>query len=172
MFSRARASTDSMTDTEANSSSSQVRPASPPIHPSNIPGPMLAAGEELAEAARQALGVDMQFEDITEYVHPPPSPTARSSTHLFLLLLPSQLTWVPFIERKQNASSTPKPRPIAPRSNTCWNTTPSCARARRTTSRPAPSMISRASIPRSRSTSSRCMLRSSSRSMRARRGRR
>jgi hypothetical protein len=37
---------------------------------------MLAAGEELAEAARQALGVDMQFEDITEYVPPPSSPTA------------------------------------------------------------------------------------------------
>lgn len=171
MFSRARASTDSMTDTEANSSSSQVRSASPPSRPSNIPGPMLAAGEELAEAARQALGVDMQFEDITEYVHPPHLPQP-SSTHLFLLLFPSQLTWVLSKERKQNASSTPKPRPIAPRSNTCWNTTPSCARARRTTSRPAPSMISRASIPRSRSTSSRCMLRSSSRSMRARRGRR
>jgi hypothetical protein len=30
---------------------------------------MLAAGEELAEAASQALGVDMQFEDISEYVH-------------------------------------------------------------------------------------------------------
>jgi len=29
---------------------------------------MLAAGEELAEAARQALGADMQFEDISEYV--------------------------------------------------------------------------------------------------------
>jgi hypothetical protein len=29
---------------------------------------MLAAGEELAEAARQALGIDMQFEDISEYV--------------------------------------------------------------------------------------------------------
>lgn len=29
---------------------------------------MLAAGEELAEAARQALGTDMQFEDISEYV--------------------------------------------------------------------------------------------------------
>lgn len=27
---------------------------------------MLAAGEELAEAARQALGTDMQFEDISE----------------------------------------------------------------------------------------------------------
>jgi hypothetical protein len=30
---------------------------------------MLAAGEELAEAASQALGVDMQFEDISEYVY-------------------------------------------------------------------------------------------------------
>jgi hypothetical protein len=29
---------------------------------------MLAAGEELAEAATQALGTDMQFEDISEYV--------------------------------------------------------------------------------------------------------
>src|ERR1700712_3975387 len=29
---------------------------------------MLAAGEELAEAARQALGKDIQFEDISEYV--------------------------------------------------------------------------------------------------------
>ena len=29
---------------------------------------MLAAGEELAEAARQALGTDMQFEDIPEYI--------------------------------------------------------------------------------------------------------
>jgi hypothetical protein len=29
---------------------------------------MLAAGEELAEAARQGLGSDMQFEDISEYV--------------------------------------------------------------------------------------------------------
>ena len=29
---------------------------------------MLAAGEELAEAARQALGTDMQFEDISEYI--------------------------------------------------------------------------------------------------------
>lgn len=29
---------------------------------------MLAAGEELAEAARQALGTDMQYEDISEYV--------------------------------------------------------------------------------------------------------
>ena len=29
---------------------------------------MLAAGEELAEAASQALGVDMQYEDISEYV--------------------------------------------------------------------------------------------------------
>jgi hypothetical protein len=29
---------------------------------------MLAAGEELAEAAIQALGTDMQFEDISEYV--------------------------------------------------------------------------------------------------------
>ncbi|PMD25982.1 NAD(P)-binding protein [Hyaloscypha hepaticicola] len=31
-----------------------------------LTGPMLAAGEELAEAASQALGVDMQFEDISE----------------------------------------------------------------------------------------------------------
>lgn len=31
---------------------------------------MLAAGEELAEAATQALGKDMQFEDISEYVEP------------------------------------------------------------------------------------------------------
>ncbi|CZT47616.1 uncharacterized protein RSE6_08198 [Rhynchosporium secalis] len=31
-----------------------------------LTGPMLAAGEELAEAARQALGTDMQFEDISE----------------------------------------------------------------------------------------------------------
>jgi hypothetical protein len=29
---------------------------------------MLAAGEKLAEAARQALGTDIQFEDISEYV--------------------------------------------------------------------------------------------------------
>jgi len=29
---------------------------------------MLAAGEELAEAATQALGTEMQFEDISEYV--------------------------------------------------------------------------------------------------------
>jgi hypothetical protein len=29
---------------------------------------MLAAGEELAEAATQALGTHMQFEDISEYV--------------------------------------------------------------------------------------------------------
>jgi hypothetical protein len=29
---------------------------------------MLAAGEELAEAVIQALGTDMQFEDISEYV--------------------------------------------------------------------------------------------------------
>ncbi len=34
-----------------------------------ISGPMLAAGEELAEAVRQALGTDMQFEDISEYVY-------------------------------------------------------------------------------------------------------
>jgi len=31
-----------------------------------LTGPMLAAGEELAEAARQALGTDMQFEDISQ----------------------------------------------------------------------------------------------------------
>jgi len=31
-----------------------------------LTGPMLAAGEELAEAATQALGTDMQFEDISE----------------------------------------------------------------------------------------------------------
>jgi len=31
-----------------------------------LTGPMLAAGEELAEAATQALGKDMQFEDISE----------------------------------------------------------------------------------------------------------
>jgi len=31
-----------------------------------LTGPMLAAGEELAEAATQALGIDMQFEDISE----------------------------------------------------------------------------------------------------------
>jgi len=31
-----------------------------------LTGPMLAAGEELAEAARQALGTDLQFEDISE----------------------------------------------------------------------------------------------------------
>jgi len=29
---------------------------------------MLVTGEELAEVARQALGSDMQFEDISEYV--------------------------------------------------------------------------------------------------------
>jgi hypothetical protein len=29
---------------------------------------MLAAGEELAEAATQALGMDMHFEDISEYI--------------------------------------------------------------------------------------------------------
>jgi hypothetical protein len=28
---------------------------------------MLAAGEELAEAARQAMGTDMEFEDISAY---------------------------------------------------------------------------------------------------------
>jgi len=31
-----------------------------------LTGPMLAAGEELAEAARQALGTDIKFEDISE----------------------------------------------------------------------------------------------------------
>ncbi|TVY46740.1 Prestalk A differentiation protein A [Lachnellula occidentalis] len=31
-----------------------------------LTGPMMGAGEELAEAAKQALGVDMQFEDISE----------------------------------------------------------------------------------------------------------
>lgn len=30
---------------------------------------MLAAGDELATAASQALGVEMKFEDISEYVH-------------------------------------------------------------------------------------------------------
>lgn len=31
-----------------------------------LTGPMLAAGEELAEAASQALGTKMEFEDISE----------------------------------------------------------------------------------------------------------
>lgn len=32
-------------------------------------GPLLCAGEELATAASQALGADMKFENISEYVH-------------------------------------------------------------------------------------------------------
>jgi len=33
-------------------------------------GPMLAAGNELAEAAHQALGQEMAFENISPYVKP------------------------------------------------------------------------------------------------------
>jgi hypothetical protein len=66
---------------------------------------MLAAGEELAEAARQALGVDMQFEDITEYVlrnsspHHLPQPVVSHipSSSFF----PLQLTWAPSMYRAE-----------------------------------------------------------------------
>jgi hypothetical protein len=33
-----------------------------------LTGPMLAAGKELAEAAKQGLGQNMEFEDVSEYV--------------------------------------------------------------------------------------------------------
>lgn len=35
-----------------------------------VTGPMLCSGDELAEAASQALGQKLQFENISEYVKP------------------------------------------------------------------------------------------------------
>jgi hypothetical protein len=67
MYFPARASMDSTTSTVVNSWSSQV---SPDCRCLDIqltqPGPTLTSGDELAEAAKQGLGADMQFEDISE----------------------------------------------------------------------------------------------------------
>jgi hypothetical protein len=41
----------------------------------NISGPLLTTGDELASAASTALGEDLKFEDISEYV--PSGPTEQ-----------------------------------------------------------------------------------------------
>lgn len=129
---------------------------------------MLAAGEELAEAASQALGVDMQFEDISEYVY-------LHSQNLALT------TWKPaymshncaddILGPRQSGSCTLRHRRMLPKFSICSSTTPWLERARRTTSPPVPSTILLASIHRSRSTSSKCMPLNSNQSMRVRRER-
>jgi hypothetical protein len=49
---------------------------------------MLAAGKELAEAAKQGLGQNMEFEDISEYVSQIPFPKS-SELNSIVFLRPS-----------------------------------------------------------------------------------
>lgn len=67
---------------------------------------MLAAGEELAEAASKALGVDMQFEDISEYVSYRKQ-IFNTDNHLGL---------------KRSGSCMRKHLRTLPRFSICWNT--------------------------------------------------
>jgi hypothetical protein len=50
-------------------------------------GPMMTAGEEIAEAASQGLGTNMEFENISEYGFLPIPLLLSSSTSLFSLLM-------------------------------------------------------------------------------------
>lgn len=161
-----------MTSTEASSSFSQVwEPALISFIPSLInPGPMLAAGEELAEAARQALGVEMEFEDISVYVFTR-RPIEHHQPRPGPILPKSILTGITGL--KPSEYCTPSPHPTHQRSSIFSNTTLLLRRARPTTSPPPLSMILLANTHRSWSISSKCMRRSSSlsRSIRVRRGR-
>lgn len=50
-------------------------------------GPMMTAGEELADAASQGLGTNMEYEDISEYGFLPITLLLSFSTSLLSLLM-------------------------------------------------------------------------------------
>lgn len=88
-------------------------------------GPMLAAGNELATAASEALGIEMKFEDISVYVHPPKLASSLS---------PKILRLINSTEPRRSVSSSRSRTATSRSCSISSSTTVSCVKARQTTS--------------------------------------
>jgi hypothetical protein len=108
-------------------------------------GPKLCAGEELATAASKALGTDMAFENISEFV----AHVIQPQWNLGRLMTISGV--------RQSVSSLLNLTLINPNSSTCLSTTALFARVRQTTLPQLHSTTSRESIRQSLMSSSKCI---------------